>query len=48
MSRGEFRRTLTLPGGVDDAKADAKFTDGVLELTLPKQKKASGKKVKVG
>ena len=48
MSRGEFRRTLTLPGGVDDAKADAKFTDGVLELTLPKQEKASGKKVKVG
>ena len=48
MSRGEFRRTVALPGNVDDTKADASFTDGVLELTLPKQEKASGKKVKVG
>lgn len=48
MSRGEFRRSLTLPGSVDDARASADFKDGVLELTLPKTQKAAGKKVKVG
>ena len=48
ISRGEFRRSLTLPGSVDDAKASADFKDGVLELTLPKTEKTSGKKVKVG
>ena len=48
ISRGEFRRSLTLPGSVDDARASAEFKDGVLELTLPKTEKTSGKKVKVG
>jgi len=47
MSRGDFQRTLTLPGGVDDAKTKAKFADGVLELTLPKMEKTSRRKVKV-
>lgn len=48
ISRGDFRRTLTLPCTVDDVKASASFTDGVLELTLPKTEKTAGKKVKVG
>lgn len=48
MSRGEFRRALTLPGSVDDARASAAFKDGVLELTLPKTEPAAGKKVEVG
>ncbi|MDX1697845.1 MAG: Hsp20/alpha crystallin family protein [Thiohalobacterales bacterium] len=48
ISRGMFRRSLTLPGSVDDAGASADFKDGVLELTLPKTEKAAGKKVKVG
>ena len=49
MSRGDFQRTLTLPRGVDEAKAKAtaSFADGVLELTLPKMEKASKRKVKV-
>ncbi len=47
MSRGDFQRTLTLPGGVDDAKAKASFTDGMLELTIPKMEKTSRRKVKV-
>lgn len=47
MSRGDFQRTLTLPGGVDEAKAKANFADGVLELTLPKMEKTSRRKVKV-
>ena len=47
MSRGDFRRTLTLPCSVDDAKAKAGFTDGVLELTLPKMEKTSRRTLKV-
>ncbi|MCK5481531.1 MAG: Hsp20/alpha crystallin family protein [Gammaproteobacteria bacterium] len=47
MSRGDFQRTLTLPSGVDDAKAKASFADGVLELTIPKMEKTSKRKVKV-
>ena len=47
MSRGDFQRTLTLPTGVDEAKATASFADGVLELTLPKMEKATKTKVKV-
>lgn len=47
MSRGDFQRTLTLPGGVDDTKAKARFADGVLELTLPKMEKATKRTVKV-
>jgi len=47
MSRGDFRRTLTLPTGVDEAKATASFADGVLELTLPKLQRTSSRKVRV-
>jgi HSP20 family protein len=47
MSRGDFRRTLPLPRGVDETKATANFADGVLELTLPKMEKTSKRKVKV-
>ena len=47
MSRGDFRRTLPLPRGVDETKATANFADGVLELTLPKLEKTAKRKVKV-
>jgi HSP20 family protein len=47
MSRGDFQRTLTVPAGVDETRARANFTDGVLELTLPKLEKTSRRKVKV-
>lgn len=47
MTRGDFRRTLALPGGLDEDKAKATFTDGVLELCLPKLEKTSRKKVEV-
>jgi HSP20 family protein len=33
---GAFERALTLPKGVDGAKAEAAFKDGVLTVTLPK------------
>jgi len=47
MCRGDFQRTLAMPGGVDETKAKANFTDGVLELRLPKMEKTSRRKVKV-
>jgi HSP20 family protein len=47
MSYGEYQRTLALPHTVDGEKARATFSDGVLELTLPKLEKTSRKKVKV-
>lgn len=34
---GRQYRSFTLGQEVDDAKAEAKYTDGVLELTLPKK-----------
>src|SRR4051812_12550736 len=34
---GKVSRTFTLPQEVDEAKAEAKFRDGVLELGLPKK-----------
>ena len=36
ISRGAFARTVALPGDVDAEKAEASFTDGILELKLPK------------
>jgi HSP20 family protein len=36
ISRGELTRTVRLPASVDADKAEAKFADGLLELTLPK------------
>jgi HSP20 family protein len=47
LSSGEYQRTLALPASVDEEKAQASFTDGVLELTLPKQEKTRRKSVKV-
>jgi HSP20 family protein len=31
---GSFRRSMTLPEGVDDSKIHARFEDGVLEVTV--------------
>ena len=32
--RGSFRRSLTLPEGVDESKIHARFQSGVLEVTV--------------
>src|SRR5690348_11579740 len=34
---GKLTRSFTLPQEVDEAKVEARFRDGVLELTLPKK-----------
>lgn len=48
ISRGTYSRTLSLPSDVAADKAKATFKDGVLELTLPKMKKAKRHTIKVG
>jgi HSP20 family protein len=32
--QGSFRRSVTLPEGTDESKIQARFTDGVLEVTI--------------
>jgi HSP20 family protein len=44
---GQVSRSFQLGSEVDDAKANAKFTDGVLELTLPKKATAPGKRLNI-
>ncbi|MFZ5858469.1 MAG: Hsp20/alpha crystallin family protein [Chloroflexota bacterium] len=44
---GNFRRSLRLPAAVNADKAEAKITDGVLTLHLPKAESARPKKIKI-
>ena len=44
---GKVSRSFSLPQEVDEAKAEAKFQDGVLELTLPKKAAAARKQVTI-
>jgi len=44
---GKVSRSFTLPQEVDEASAQAKFRDGVLELTLPKKAAAQRKQIAI-
>jgi HSP20 family protein len=44
---GKLTRSFTLPQEVDESKAEAKFKDGVLELTLPKKAAAQRKQISI-
>ena len=44
---GKSQRAFTLGQEVDEATAQAKYTDGVLELTLPKKAAAAAKRLAV-
>lgn len=44
---GKATRSFTLPQEVDEAKAEAKFRDGVLELVLPKKAAAERKRISI-
>jgi HSP20 family protein len=44
---GKIERAFALGQEVDEATAQAKYSDGVLELTLPKKTAAAGKKLAV-
>lgn len=44
---GKVSRSFSLGSDIDEAKAQAKYTDGVLELTLPKKAGVGSKKLSV-
>jgi HSP20 family protein len=44
---GKVFRSFSLAHDIDDAKAKAKYSDGVLELTLPKKAGAAAKKLAI-
>jgi len=46
-SYGKLTRSFSLPQELDEAKAEAKFRDGVLELTLPKKAAAARKAITI-
>ena len=46
-SYGKLSRSFSLPQELDEAKAEAKFRDGVLELTLPKKAAAARKAITI-
>jgi HSP20 family protein len=46
-SYGKVSRSFALPQELDEAKAEAKFRDGVLELTLPKKAAAARKAITI-
>jgi HSP20 family protein len=44
---GKLMRSFTLPQEVDEGKAQAKFNNGVLELTLPKKAGGGRKEISI-
>jgi len=44
---GSFKRSITLPAGVDPEKVQADFKKGVLTITLPKTEETRARKIKV-
>ena len=44
---GKVSRSIQLGQDIDESKASAKFTDGVLELTLPKKTAAATKRLTI-
>ncbi len=47
LPSGSFQRTLRLPTALDAEKVEARITDGVLSLRLPKAESAKPRKIKV-
>lgn len=46
-SYGTFRRSLTLPQGIDEDGVQAEFVNGVLEVTVPKAEAPTPRKVTI-
>lgn len=44
---GEFSRSFTLPNSIDSSKVEAQFTNGVLNLALPKVNSVEKKKIEI-
>ena len=47
LPHGSFKRTLRLPAAIDADHVEAKITDGVLTLKLPKAESARPKKINI-
>ena len=47
LPNGSFHRALRMPAEIDADKVEAKITDGVLTLRLPKAESARPKKIKI-
>ncbi len=47
LPHGQFRRAITLPFEVDEARADATVADGIVNLRLPKAEQAKPKRIEV-
>lgn len=45
--RGEMYRSFTLDHDVDESKAEAKYNEGILELTLPKRADRAAHKLEI-
>ena len=46
-AEGEFNRTVTLPGEVVADRVEARYSDGILALTLPKAEEAKPRQIAV-
>ena len=44
---GFFQRSISLPADIDNSLVKAEYTNGVLELTLPKKEASKPKQIKV-
>jgi HSP20 family protein len=47
LPRGNFRRALRMPAEIQADKVEAKITDGVLTLSLPKAESAKPKRISI-
>lgn len=45
--RGEMYRSFNLEHEVDDTKVEARYNDGILEMTLPKKEGRTGQKIEI-
>jgi HSP20 family protein len=46
-AEGTFSRTVTLPTEVDAERVDARYSDGILNLTLPKAEQAKPRQIAI-
>ncbi|QEA38104.1 Hsp20/alpha crystallin family protein [Pistricoccus aurantiacus] len=44
---GEFSRSITLPEGVDTERAEARATNGLIEIQLPKREEMKPRRVEI-